>query len=163
MKNPLTSSCLETITTTVGALSDLDARAISASLTRAGSSFQVAVMNRDGTRTPIVLIRDGATRVVSWAASRRIHGIPTLEGFTLAERRRQGLFAAAVTLLVAGGHLDRSSPVAVFTVESMACAVDLKFTDVRLYHDTGDGQRLALAVSTSPLRWSPPGESRPQG
>jgi len=163
MKNPLTNSCLEAITTTVGALSDLDARAISASLTRAGSSFQVDVMNRDGSRTPIVLIRDGAQRVVSWAASRRIHDLPTLEGFTLTERRRQGLFAVAASMLVAGGRLDREQPVAVFTAESMAAAVDLKFTDVRLYHDTQDGQRLALAVSTSPLRWSPPGESRPQG
>lgn len=163
MKNQLTNSCLEAITTTVGALSDLDARAISALLSNAGSEFQAEVMNRGGSRTPIVLVRDGFHRVASWAATRTLDGFATLEGFTLEERRRQGLFAVAASMLIGGGLLCRDRPLVVFTVETMCAAVDLKFTDVRLYHNTGDGPRLALSVSNNPLRWSPPGESRPQG
>jgi hypothetical protein len=163
VKNQLTNSCLEAITVTVGALGDLDAKAISARLSNAGSNFQAEVMNRDGSRTPIVLVRDGFHRVASWAATRTLDGLATLEGFTIKERRRQGLFAAATSMLIGGGLLSRDQPLVVFTIETMSAAVDLKFTDVRLYHDTGDGPRLALSVSNHPLRWSPPGESRPQG
>jgi predicted GNAT family acetyltransferase len=155
MKKPLTFRCLEAITTTVGALEELDARAITSSLTRAGSEFQQEVMNRDGSRTPITIIREGSWRIAAWAASHQWRGLQTIEGFTHPDFRRRGCCRAAVAMLVAAEALDPSQPVAVFSVNCLGLAQSLGFTDIRLYKLFGDDWRLVL--EHKPLRWSPPG------
>ncbi|NDE18044.1 hypothetical protein EBZ80_24295 [bacterium] len=157
MKKPLTPHCLEAITTVVGSLDDLDAKAITSSLTRAGSEFQVEVMNREGSRTPIALVREGSWRIAAWAASHQWRGLQTIEGFTHPDFRRRGCCRAAVAMLVASRSLDPDSPVAIFSPDCIGVAHSLGFTDIRLYELFGDDWRLSLVLEHKPLRWSLPG------
>jgi hypothetical protein len=157
MKKPLTFRCLEAITTVVGAMSELDARAISATLTRAGSEFQFEVMNREGSRTPIAIVRDGSGIVVAWAATHQWSGMQTVECFTHPEQRGRGYCRAAVSLLLATGALDREQPVAVFSPVAVGIASQAGFADIRLYEFRGESWRLSSVLATNPLRWSPPG------
>lgn len=147
----LTGSCLEAITTTVGALSDLDAKAISASLTWAGSDFQIEVMNRENSKTPIAILRDGPNRVVAWAATHIWESHQTLEGFTHPEYRRRGLARTVSALLIASGSLDVSLPIAVFSPECLRLAASLGFADVRLFERCGNGGwRITAELITDP-------------
>lgn len=124
---------MEAITTTVGSLSDTDARAIVTRLTRPGSEFQQEVSNRDGSRTPIVLVRDGSWRIVSWAATHQWRGQQTLEGFTMDAYRRRGCQRAAAALLLASGAISTDRPVAIFSPLLINISHSLGFSTVRLY------------------------------
>jgi len=157
MKKPLTARCLEAITTVVGALEELDAKAITSSLTKAGSEFQQEVMNREGSRTPITIIREGSWRIAAWAASHRWRGMQTIEGFTHSDFRRRGFFRLGVSMLIANESLDIEQPVAIFSPHCLGVAQLLRFPEVRLYERFGDEWRLSLVAADKPLRWSPPG------
>lgn len=147
----LTSSCLEAITTTVNNLSDIDAKAISASLTWAGSEFQTEVMNKESSETPIAVVKDGPDRVVAWAASHVWEKHQTLECFTNPDYRRRGLARAAATLLLANGILDASLPIAVFSPECLRLAASIGFADVRLFGRCGEGGwRIVAELITDP-------------
>jgi len=124
---------MEAITTTVGSLSDTDAKAIVTRLTKPGSEFQQEVSNRDGSRTPIVLVRDGSWRIVSWAATHQWRGQQTLEGFTMDVYRRRGCQRAAASLLMASGAIRPDDPIAIFSPLMLDIARSLRFSEVRLY------------------------------
>lgn len=124
---------MEAITTTVGALADYDAAVIVESLTRTGSEFQQEVASRNGSRTPIVIVRDGSWRIVSWAASHVWRGMQTLEGFTLEAYRRRGIARACAAMLVADGSLDTRRPLAVFAPYCVEIAKSVGFREIRLF------------------------------
>lgn len=159
MKKPLTHGCLEAITTVVGRLDEFTAKAISASLTNAGSEFQVEVMNREGSRTPIAVISEGSRKIAAWAASHQWQGMQTIEAFTHPDFRRRGCCRAAAAMLVAGQTLDPSLPVAIFSPNCMGIAQSLGFNDIRLYELFEDEWRLSLVLAHNPLRWPPSGVS----
>jgi hypothetical protein len=147
----LTRPCLEAITMTVKDLSELDAKAISANLTWAGSEFQAEVMNRENSNTPIAILRDGPNRVVAWAATHIWEGHQTLEGFTHRDYRRKGLARVAASLLIASGSLDVACPIAVFSPECLRLAASLGFADVRLFERCGPGGwRITAELITDP-------------
>jgi hypothetical protein len=142
---------MEAITTTVRNLSDLDAKAISASLTWAGSEFQIEIMNKESSSTPIAIVRDGPERVVAWAASHVWQKHQTLECFTHPTRRRSGLARTAASLLIADGVLNFTLPIAVFSPECLRLAASLGFADVRLFERCGEGAwKLVAELITDP-------------
>jgi GNAT superfamily N-acetyltransferase len=142
---------MEAITTVVGDLSELDAKAISACLTWAGSDFQTEIMNRENSKTPIAILRDGPNRVVAWAATHLWERHQTLEGFTHPDYRRKGLARVAASLLIASGSLDLSLPIAVFSPECLRLAASLGFADVRLFERCGNGGwRITAELLTDP-------------
>jgi hypothetical protein len=124
---------MDAITTTVGMLSDLDAKEIVSRLTKPGSEFQREVSGREGSATPIALVRDGSWRIVSWAATHQWSGLQTLEGFTLPECRRRGCQRAAACLLTASGSLNVLLPVAVFSPFLIDIARAVGCREVLLY------------------------------
>jgi hypothetical protein len=129
---------MEAITTTVGMLADLDARAIVAGLTKHGSEFQREVQSRHGSTTPIAIVRDGSWRIVSWAATHEWRSQQTLEGFTLDSYRRRGLSRVAAAMLVADGSINPQLPLAVFAPYCVEIARSVGCRDVRLYERRGD-------------------------
>ena len=122
-----------------------------------GSEVQQEVMNREGSRTPITIIREGSWRIAAWAASHQWRGLQTIEGFTHPDFRRRGCCRAAVAMLVASEALDPSQPVAIFSPDCLGVAQSLGFADIRLYELFGDDWRLSAVLEHKPLRWSPPG------
>lgn len=130
---------MDAITTTVGMLSDLDAKEIVSRLTKTGSEFQREVSNREGSTTPIALVRDGSWRIVSWAATHHWNGLQTLEGFTLPERRRRGCQRAAASMLAASGSVNTRLPVAVFSPFLIDTARAVGCREVLLY-ELKDGE-----------------------
>lgn len=124
---------MEAITTTVGSLADYDAAVIVETLTKTGSEFQREVSNRNGSRTPIAIVRDGSWRIVAWAASHVWKGMQTLEGFTLEAYRRRGCSRACAAMLVADGSLDPSRPIAVFAPSCVEIARSVGCREIRLF------------------------------
>lgn len=142
---------METITTRVKDLAELDAKAISAGLTWAGSDFQVEMMNRENSETPIAIVRDGPERVVAWAATHNWQNNQTLEAFTSPAYRRRGLARVAALMLRAEGSLDVLRPVAVFSPECLPLAASLGFGEVRLFARCGESSwRIAAELVTDP-------------
>jgi hypothetical protein len=129
---------MEAITTAVGRLSDLDARAIVASLTKHGSEFQREVQSRLGSTTPIAIVRDGSWRIVAWAATHEWRSWQTLEGFTLESHRRRGIARLAAAMLVADGSINPQLPLAVFAPYCVTIARSVGCRDVRLFERHGD-------------------------
>jgi hypothetical protein len=132
-RKPLTSNSMEAITTTVGSLSDYDARVIAESLTKTGSEFQKEVTSRNGSHTPIAVVRDGSWRIVSWAATHTWRNQQTLEGFTIEPYRRRGIARVCASLLVADGSLNPRKPLAVFASQCVEIARSVGFREIRLY------------------------------
>lgn len=124
---------MESLTSTVGSLSDYDAEIIATRLTKPGSDFQQEVKNRNGSKTPIAIIRDGSWRIVAWAATHFWQEHQTIEGYTLPEYRRRGCARAAAAMLSASGALDPRWPTAVFSPECLEIARSVGCREVHFY------------------------------
>lgn len=124
---------MDAITTTVGALCEHDASVIIGRLTNPGSEFQKEVASRDGSQTPIAIVRDGSWRIVSWAATHSWRGQQTLEGFTMEAYRRRGFLRAAAAMLIADGSINTRETVAVFSPVLISIASSLGCKRVLLY------------------------------
>lgn len=128
------------VLTTVDGMEPGDAVAIARRLCKPGSEFQrevAAVLSGDGSSsTPIALWnRDGA--VIAWACSHIWDGEQTLEMFCDERHRREGKASALAAVLAGSGTLDKSKPLAVFSVETCAIAARLGFSLVRRYVRNG--------------------------
>lgn len=128
---------MDAVVLTVATLSDQDAKVIASSMTRPGSDFQQEVLAK-GTATPVAIVRDGGTRVASWAATHIWRGKQTLEGFTAEPLRRRGLARVAASLLVADGHINTTEPVCVFAPYCVEIARSVGCRDVRLFERRGE-------------------------
>lgn len=129
---------MEAITSTVERLSDLDAREIVNGLTRPGSEFQQELLSRGNSKTQIAIVRNGSWRIASWAATHDWRGLQTLEGFTVEPERRKGLARVAAAMLVAGGAIDPTRAVAVFSPHCVEIARSVGCRDVRFFERRGD-------------------------
>lgn len=123
---------------TVGRLSDSDAGVIVNSMTKPGSEFQEEVKRREGSETPIAILRDGPDPIVSWAATHEWRGMQTLEGFTKEHYRRRGLARAAASLLAAAGHIETQKTTAVFAPHCVEIARSVGCRSVRLFERRGN-------------------------
>jgi hypothetical protein len=128
---------MDAVVITVGRLSDSDASVIASSMTRPGSEFQEEVKSREGSTTPIAIIRDAGDPVVAWAATHDWRGMQTLEGYTKEPFRRRGLARAAASLLAAAGHIDSQRTTAVFAPYCVEIARSVGCRDVRLFERRG--------------------------
>jgi len=124
---------MDAITSTVGQLSDYDAEVLLSTLTNPGSEFQAELRSRNGSKTPIALLRDGSWRVISWAATHEWKGLQTLEGYTRGEYRRRGCSRAAAALLLADGSLSAQRTVAIFSPYLYGVAASLGFRDIQIF------------------------------
>jgi hypothetical protein len=133
---------METLTCTVGSLSDYDVEVLLSSLTRPGSEFQQELRARNGSTTPIALVRDGSWRIVSWAATHRWRGLQTLEGFTLPVYRRRGCSRAAVATLAANGDVSPTETTAIFSPLLYGVATSIGCRDIQIFEfRDGDWRR----------------------
>ena len=128
---------MDAVVLTVGRLSESDASVIVNSMTHPGSEFQDEVKNREGSDTPIAIIRDAAATIAAWAATHEWRGMQTIEGFTREPFRRRGLARAATSLLAAAGHLDTEKTTAVFAPYCVEIARSVGCRDVRLFERRG--------------------------
>jgi len=128
---------MDAVVLTVGRLSDSDAGVIVNSMTNPGSEFHEEVKNREGSTTPIAIIRDAASPIAAWAATHEWRGMQTIEGFTREPFRRRGLARAATSLLAAAGCIDTQETVAVFAPYCVEIARSVGCRDVRLFERRG--------------------------
>lgn len=124
------------ILTTVDGLEPPDALAICYRLTKPGSEFNLEVRQVvDGagsSDTPIALWHeDGA--LLAWACSHVWQNTQTLEMYTGERHRSRGIATALSSMLIAGGVIESSENVAVFSPVTADIARRLGCVDVSLY------------------------------
>lgn len=116
----------------IAELSSHERLAILQTLTKRGSEFALAVMDRLLEDDPIAVVGDGLT-VYGWASSHEWMGLQTLESYTLERLRCRGVSTLASTALLAAEAVDIRLPLAVFSPSVMRIAVRLGFHDIRQY------------------------------
>ena len=86
--------------------------------------------------TPIAIVYDD--QPIAWACTHQWAGFQTLEIFTHQDHRREGLARAAASMLLAGGCIDKTQQLAVFSPECVPLARSLGFVDVLQFRRVAD-------------------------
>lgn len=107
-----------------------DAEYIARALCNLGSEMQREIIESK-TDTPMVVVYD--PEPIAWVATHLWRGLQTLEGYVDPDWRRKGLARIGALTLIATGYLDRTKAIAVFSVECVALAKSLGFSDVRQF------------------------------
>ena len=114
---------------------DEEDRAMMLALCNPGSDMQKE-FTKCISLTPIAIVYDD--QPIAWACTHQWAGFQTLEIFTHQDHRREGLARAAASMLLAGGCIDKTQQLAVFSPECVPLAKSLGFVDVRQFRRVGD-------------------------
>ena len=114
---------------------DEEDRAMMLALCNPGSDMQKE-FTKCISLTPIAIVYDD--QPIAWACTHQWAGFQTLEIFTHQDHRREGLGRAAAAMLLAGGCIDKTQQLAVFSPECVPLARSLGFVDVRQFRRVAD-------------------------